>query len=82
MRCAQGEPLTPPLSPRPRGEGDRSPAPPRPTAPLAVRLDLHQDDPNRMVGPDVRLVRGAELHHDVVEDARMPRRRRYRPFLR
>ena len=29
MRSAQGEPLTPPLSPRPRGEGDRFPASPR-----------------------------------------------------
>ncbi len=29
MRCAPAEPLTPPLSPRPRGEGDHFPAPPR-----------------------------------------------------
>ena len=48
---------------------------------LLVRLGLHQDDPDRMVGPRVGLVRGPQLDHDVTEHARPPRRPRHRPLL-
>src|SRR5262249_12821764 len=54
---------------------------PRATAPLAVRLGLHQDDPDRVVRPRLGLVRGPQLDHDVAEHARPSRRPGHRPFL-
>ena len=51
------------------------------TARLLVRFRLHQDHPHRLVGPRGGLVRGPQLHHDVAEHARPPRRLRHRSFL-
>src|SRR5579883_2493691 len=60
------------------GETGRPPLAP---AGLLVRLGLHQDDPDRMIGPRVGLVRGLWLHHDIAEHARPSRRLRDGPLL-